>query len=220
MTDLPKPTAQRLQRPSWRDSRLVVGVLLVLVSATLGARVLSSADDRVPMYVATHDLVAGDPVEESSFARVDVRLASGMTSYLPADAPAPVGQFLLRDVRQGELVPGSAVGPASRLKVRLLTVSVDAVSASGLTAGSLVDVFISDVPEGSEHDAKPTASRALEDVGIAAVLGASSSFGSSARTSVQLYVPEGKVQHLIEATDGGAKVTLVPVPGRGAGAGS
>ena len=77
-TELPKPTAKRLQRPSWRDSRLVLGVLLVLVAATLGARVVASADDRVPMYVASRDLVAGDPVDASSFTPVDVQLGSGV----------------------------------------------------------------------------------------------------------------------------------------------
>ncbi|BDZ58841.1 hypothetical protein [Barrientosiimonas endolithica] len=34
---LPKPTAQRLSKPSWRDSRLVIGVLLI-AAATLGER--------------------------------------------------------------------------------------------------------------------------------------------------------------------------------------
>ena len=35
MSDLPTPTASRLRSPSWRDSRLLVGVLLVLVSTVL-----------------------------------------------------------------------------------------------------------------------------------------------------------------------------------------
>ncbi|MEO6999355.1 MAG: hypothetical protein ABI112_14840, partial [Terracoccus sp.] len=60
MTELAKPVAKRLQRPSWRDSRLLVGVLLVLVAATLGAKAVASTDDRVPMWVASGDLVAGD----------------------------------------------------------------------------------------------------------------------------------------------------------------
>ena len=50
MTDLPTPTATRLRRPSWRDSRLLVGVLLVLVSTVLGSVVVARADDRVPVY--------------------------------------------------------------------------------------------------------------------------------------------------------------------------
>ena len=217
-TELPNPTAKRLQRPSWRDSRLVLGVLLVLVAATLGARVVASADDRVPMYAANRDLVAGDLVDGSSFTRVDVRLGPGVATYVTATAPVPTGQFLLRDLRRGELVPASALGPATSLDRQVLTLSVDAVSTTGLGAGAVVDVFISDVEEGGKHDAKPTAKRVLEGVGVAAVLGGGSSFGASARTSVQLFVPRDRVREVIEAVDGGAKVTLVPVPGSGSGA--
>ncbi len=52
MTDLPTPVASRLRAPSWRDSRLLVGVLLVVLSVVLGAVVVARADDRVPVYAA------------------------------------------------------------------------------------------------------------------------------------------------------------------------
>jgi hypothetical protein len=162
--------------------------------------------------------VAGDLVDGSSFTRVDVRLGPGVATYVTATAPVPTGQFLLRDLRRGELVPASALGPATSLDRQVLTLSVDAVSTTGLGAGAVVDVFISDVEEGGKHDAKPTAKRVLEGVGVAAVLGGGSSFGASARTSVQLFVPRDRVREVIEAVDGGAKVTLVPVPGSGSGA--
>src|SRR5512142_1494779 len=139
MTELATPSAKRLQRPSWRDSRLVVGVLLVVVAATLGAKAVASADDRVPVWVAAGNLVAGDEVEPTSFVRTDVRLADGMNAYLPADAPAPTGAFMLRDVRAGELVPVSAVGDADEVDVQRVTVRADAMSTSGLTRGSRVD---------------------------------------------------------------------------------
>ena len=41
MAELPRPTAARLRQPSWRDTRLVVGVVLVLLSMAIGAKVLS-----------------------------------------------------------------------------------------------------------------------------------------------------------------------------------
>ncbi len=70
------------------------------------------------MWVAASNLVAGDKVEEASFARADVRLADGMNGYLAADAPAPTGSFMIRDVRAGELVPASAVGGADGVDVQ------------------------------------------------------------------------------------------------------
>ena len=37
MPDVPTPKAARLQKPSWRDTRLLVGVLLVLAATVLGS---------------------------------------------------------------------------------------------------------------------------------------------------------------------------------------
>ncbi|HET7400000.1 MAG TPA: SAF domain-containing protein [Intrasporangium sp.] len=213
MTQLPAPRAKRLQRPSWRDSRLVVGVLLVLLSATLGAKAVASADDRTAHFVAARNLVAGDPISPADLRRVDVRLDATASGYLRADRPAPPGRFAVRDVREGELVPVSAIGTAAEVGVQRLTVRVDAVSATGLTQGTSVDVFLSEKPPGVASTERRRATKALSSVGVAAVLPGSSGLGSNATTSVQLYVPSEKVQTLVEAVDADAKVTLVPVAG-------
>ena len=222
MTELARPTAKRLQRPSWRDSRLVVGVLLVLVAATLGAKAVASADDRVPVWAAADDLVAGDRVEASSFTRVDVLLADGSVPYLSADAPAPTGSFVVRDVRAGELVPASAVGSPADVDVRRVTVRADAASTAGLTRGSRVDVFVTPkAATGGERHRRPRTTRLIEGAGVATVSTTTGGLGANATTSVQLYVPADTVQPLVEAVDGDAKLTLVPAVGvgsRGGGA--
>ena len=220
MTELASPSAKRLQRPSWRDSRLVVGLLLVVVAATLGAKAVASADDRMPVWVAASNLVAGDKVEEASFARADVRLADGMNSYLAADAPPPTGSFMLRDVRAGELVPASAVGGADSVDVQRVTVRADAMSTTGLARGSRVDVFVT--PKTStQSDATTTRTKkVLESAAVAAVLTSTGGFGSGSMTSVQIYVPSDKVQPLVEAVDADAKLTLVPAVGAAAGGGA
>jgi hypothetical protein len=220
MTELARPTAKRLQRPSWRDSRLVVGVLLVILAATLGAKAVASADDRVPVWVAATNLVAGDEIEQASFVRADVRLADGMNAYLVADAPAPTGSFMLRDVRAGELVPVSAVGGADAVDVQRVTVRADAMATSGLTRGSRVDVFVTPKAATTGDQVKATTTKVLESAAVASVLTSSGSFGSGALTSVQVYVPADKVQALVEAVDGEAKLTLVPAVGAVTGGGA
>ena len=44
MTDLPAPTATRLTRARWLDARLLIGLLLVLLSVVIGAKVVADAD--------------------------------------------------------------------------------------------------------------------------------------------------------------------------------
>ena len=47
---LPGPAPRRVRPPRWLDLRLVLGVLLVLASVLLGARIVSAADVTVPVW--------------------------------------------------------------------------------------------------------------------------------------------------------------------------
>jgi flagella basal body P-ring formation protein FlgA len=117
MSDLPTPTASRVRAPSWRDSRLLVGLLLVLLSTVLGSVVVARADDRVPVYAAKSDLAPGQKVTESDVVRVDVLLGDGAAGYLPADRPLADDTWSLRALRPGELIPVSGVGPGAAVYV-------------------------------------------------------------------------------------------------------
>lgn len=222
MTELAAPAAKRLQRPSWRDSRLLVGVLLVLLAATLGARAVASADDTEPYYVAAQDLVPGDRTTAASFRRVDVRLADGLGGYLRADAPPPEGRYVLRDIRPGELVPVSALGAGDAVDVQRVTLHVDAESTVGLVKGSHVDVYATpkaatgtDGTDGTDGAARPRTAVLLDDVAVSAVLTTGGGLGSSSQTSIQVLVPSDQVQEVVAVVDAEARITVVPAAGSG-----
>src|SRR3712207_4756406 len=54
--EVPGPTPRRVRPPRWLDLRLVLGVLLVLGSVLVGARVVTAADATVPVWSARSDL--------------------------------------------------------------------------------------------------------------------------------------------------------------------
>ena len=56
VTELPAPAANRLPRARWLDARLLVGLLLVLLSVVLGAKLVADADERVRVWSLTRDL--------------------------------------------------------------------------------------------------------------------------------------------------------------------
>jgi len=215
MAELPKPTATRLQRPSWRDSRLVVGVVLVLLSMTVGAKALAAADETVPMYAAAASLVPGQPVTQKDVKRVDVQLGVDRSRYLTADHDIAADTFALRDVRPGELLPASALGTRAAVDLKPVSVPVDDGGAAQLTAGSVVDVWVNakDSTSAPEKYGKPV--KTLEAAPVARTPDArGSGLGdASGTTAVQIMVPEASVQALIAAIDQGAKITLVPVSG-------
>ena len=215
MGELAVPTAKRLRKPSWKDSRLLVGVILVIAAGTLGARLVASADDRMPYFVAVENLVAGEVVTAGSFQRVDVALADSLGRYVPADAPVPEGRIMLRDILAGELVPTTALGSPGDVDVQRVTVPADGQSTAGLERGQRVDLYVTPDSNRRVTDASTPrrTSRLLQAVAVVDVRAADGGFGATATTSVQLYVPAEHVRAVIEAVDQDAKITLVPVKG-------
>lgn len=214
MTELPKATAKRLQKPSWRDSRLIVGIVLVLLATTAGAKMVASADDRVAVYAAAQPLKPGDQLSTDNLTRVQVQLGDGMQAYLPATGAVPADTFVLREVRPGELVPRSAVGGRDQVSVQPLTVEVDANSAAALVVGSVVDVWVSERDPASTQERYLDAKLALEAVSVARLPSEQGRFGTAAASAaVQILVPRAEVRTVIAAADKRARVTLVPVAG-------
>lgn len=211
---LPMPTATRLRRPGWRDTRLLVGVLLVLLATALGARAVASARDTVPVWAAATTIKVGDHLSQDSVRRVDVQLGDLTGRYLAAGASLPDDTYALRSVPPGQLVPLDAVGHRADVAVQQVAVSVDAVSATGLAAGSVVDLWVSRRDPSTTQERYQQAERLLTGVTVAGVPQDTATFGATAaRSAVLLLVPSGSVGDVIAGTDALARFTLVPAPG-------
>ncbi len=128
MSDPPaSPRASRLATPGWLDGRLVLGLLLVLVSVVVGARVLSSADRSTLVWAAGKDLTAGTLLAEGDLEPVRVRLFESAGRYVGAGGAPPVGYVVRRGLGAGELLPQGALEEPDRdAELRLVTVPVEA----------------------------------------------------------------------------------------------
>ena len=127
MSDPPaSPRASRLATPGWLDGRLVLGVLLVLVSVVVGARVLSSADRSTLVWAASKELTAGTLLAAGDLEPVRVRLFESTGQYVGADGAPPVGYVVRRGLGAGELLPqGALTEPERGAELRLVTVPVE-----------------------------------------------------------------------------------------------
>lgn len=209
----PPRAARRLQRPGWRDLRLVVGVLLVLLSVAGGLRLVASLDDTTPVYAATRDLLPGQPVGEDDLVPVPVRMDDQLSEYVDGSAPIEPGTFLVRGVGAGELVPLTALGTGREALDKTVGVPVDVAAARSLTAGAVVDVWVSrrDAEAVGEAylDPELLLAGAVVDTVPAETTGLGAGLG---RTAVQVVVPADDVGKVIAAVDQEARITLVPAP--------
>jgi hypothetical protein len=138
------PAARRVTSPGWRDPRLWLGLAIVAASVLIGALVLGTSDDTVPVWAADDPLGAGHVLTADDLAVRRVRFddADSAALYLRADEQLPPDLRLSRDVGAGELVPRAAVGPAAAGELRQVPVSVppDQVPAE-VGVGDSVDVY-------------------------------------------------------------------------------
>jgi hypothetical protein len=153
------PKANRLATPGWLDARLVLGVLLVLVSVVVGARVLSSADRSQTVWGAKHDLAPGAQLGADDLIRIRVRLFGDDTKrYISGRGPGPVGYLLRRGVGAGELLPFQALGkPGDDVQFRHVTVPVERGHLPpDLAEDSQVDVYVSPERKAGATPAAPS----------------------------------------------------------------
>lgn len=212
--DLPKPVASRLQRPSWRDSRLVAGVLLVLLATIGGATALRHYDASIEVLQASHPLVPGQPLRASDVHAVKVRIDRAAGTYLSADDPLPKGE-VLREVRSGELVPRSAVGNGTSVHVNAVAIPVDSAQSATLVRGSVVDIWVSrKKAQEAGQDSYDAPTRILQRAVVARVPSAGGGFSvASDSGAVHVLVPDRNIAEVLAAIHQGAKVDLVPAVG-------
>jgi hypothetical protein len=209
------PKARRLATPGWLDTRLVLGVLLVLISVVVGARVLSSADRSQAVWAAKRDLAPGSQLAAGDLTRVRVRLFSGSRNYVTGTGPAPVGYVVRRGVGAGELLPYNAlIAPDADVAFRYVTVPV----ARGhlppdLRSGSQVDVYVS--PGGTSRTTAGTLTEPRLVLRNATVLLRRTASGLAAQDEepVVLRVRPADVAAVLAAMSQG-RIDLVGVPRR------
>lgn len=205
------PTGTRLPRRSWRDPRLVLGVVLVLLSTAAVVVVVRASDDRVSVWAARDGAVAGSTIDGDDVVAVRVQLPD-LDPYLPASTPLAPGTTVVRDVAAGELLTDVALrGPTEARDVRVVTLPVlRNQMPSDLAAGDRVDVYVVE-RDGSGGPSGPP-EQVLAAVSVSSVDADGGAFGgTSLEVGVALAVPDEEVPVLVAAQAKGT-VTLVDVP--------
>lgn len=194
---LPSASAARLPRARWLDPRLILGLLLVLLSVALGARIVAAADDSVAVWEVTRDLGPGTALTRGDLVARHVRLSAAAEGYIAASGRPPVGYVVVRPVGAHELLPRAAVATAATAQLRRLPLEVDTVALGDVKAGSVVDIY---VVAAAGDDAPATASEVLADVTVADVSRRGGGLGAGAtRSAVTVLVTPQQATALLDA---------------------
>jgi hypothetical protein len=132
---------------------LVLGVLLVAITALAGAKLLSSADDTTTIWAAKHDLPAGTKLtgDDLTTARVRFTNSEDAERYVAADADLN-GLVVNRAVDAGEFVPrDAAVSESDGDRTEMPLSVASGRLPSDTAAGDDVDVWV--VPKDADQPA-------------------------------------------------------------------
>ncbi|MDH6531807.1 hypothetical protein M2119_000044 [Aurantimicrobium minutum] len=188
------------------DLRLIIGLVIVLVSALAGYALLSAAGQNTAVYVATTSLSPGHVLQKSDLVLTEVQLGQSQQAYLGA-TELKAGSVVTQAIAAGELVPLSAVGTAQQVTTTTVVVMLDVPLPEDATEGSTVDVWAS-IAAGQGVFGPPAV--IISGAHIAHITEATGLGASSGKTQVEILVPHTKVAALLEAQANGDAISLVP----------
>lgn len=208
----PPGDAPRLRKPSWKDPRLLIGLLLVLASTAGTIALLESQKTTTEVYSARADIAVGSALSPEDFTRVPVRLGDSADAYLPVSGGVPADAVATRLITEGELIPAAAVGSADGLDRKPVGLTVDDPLPTGTTAGDRVDVWVSLRADTNTFEQPRLLLEAAE---VAELTVGESALGASGSTLVQVLVDDDAMPELLNALSNDAHIAVVLNPGAG-----
>lgn len=203
----------RLKQPSWKDPRLLIGVLLVLLSVSGVIAVVRSADKTTEVYAAKDGIAVGQVITPADLAVVKVRLDDVEPAYLTVADGLTKDKVALQRIEKNQLVPQKSLGQADALNRKPVAVPVEGELPPQVVQGAKVDVWVA-MPDAARGYKEPAL--LLPGAEIAQVTPGSSALGSAKATVVLVLVTDQQMPRLLGAQANAAKISVVWNPsGRG-----
>ena len=199
-------TGARLKKPSWKDPRLLVGVLLVLASVAGVIALVGSADRTTEVFAAREPIAVGERLTPDNVARVKVRLGEVEAHYITAESGMPDGAVAVQRIGKDQLLPRESLGSVDALDRKPVSVTVQEELPEQAVAGTRVDVWVS-LPDARNGFAPPKL--LLPGAEIAQVSPGSTALGSSKSTVLMVLVEDSQMPSLLGAQANEAKISVV-----------
>ena len=210
MTTVDATAAARLKRPSWKDPRLFVGILLVLASVAGVVSLVGSADRTTEVYAARDAIAVGEMLTEDNVVRAKVRLGDTEQQYITVEGGLPEGVVAVQRIGKDQLVPRQSLGAADALDRKPVAVTVEEALPSQAIAGTRVDVWVA-LPDAKNGFSEPKL--LLPGAEIAEITSGSTTLGSSRSTVLMVLVADSHMPELLGAQANQAKISVVWNPG-------
>lgn len=203
-----KVYAARLQKPTIKDPRLVVGILLILGSILAVVLVLRAGNQTASYYAATHEIAVGQKIEPEDIQLVEVKLSDAQKNTYRASDQTPEGQYATSLIRSGELVTLADTADYQNEARRKVAITLDSAETATLNTGDRVDIWVSSPQKNSQNFEDPhTIMRGAE---IASKNSEETLIGGTGKTAVSVLVLDESLPAVLNAVNNEAKINLIP----------
>jgi hypothetical protein len=155
------PVPRRVRPPGWLDLRLALGLVLVLCSVGLGARILAHADRSVTAVAMATDVAAGTVLSADEVRVVHVRLPATARGQYPGSPHVVVGRQAAHGLRRGELLTQAALEEPT--EATTLAIPLRAGDAPRISAGQRIALWAWDKACGLRLVVSDVAVQAVHD---------------------------------------------------------
>lgn len=189
------------------DLRFLIGIALVIISITGVWFLIAASDDITPVLQTTRTITEGEVVTTDDFTVAEVGLGALAEDYAsPGDVTE--GQVATRTLRAGELMPDSALAPASASRSTTIVVESSTPIPHDVAAGTVVELWSAPPLEDGRSFDSPRI--LVADVIVRDVIEADGMLAESG-VSVELVIDRADVAGVLDAVTGGAVLSVVPV---------
>lgn len=205
-------TSRSLRRRKPVRARLVLGLVLVIVSALGCWALVRSMAVTVPVVVANSLLVEGQQVHARDFHAEQVALGVPTGAYVGELAEIE-GKVITRVIHPGELVPRASVGEASETLETTLVLQLASDVASSMQPGAIIDVWAAPSTRSSSlpTSAYPEPRMVVQRARLAHHEAATSSVAGGSQ--VEIVLPRASVPSVLQAVANGDVLTVVASSG-------
>lgn len=200
--------ASRIRTPGWRDPRLIVGVILVVLSVTGVVALIQSMDARQGYWAASVDIVPGAQASAEDFHIVQASMSESADQYWIADEQLPPNFLVSSTIRQGEFLPVQDVAESDPDGRQQVGVRVSQDMPSAVTIGSRADAWVAVASDDGRGFEEPT--KLISNAEVVGLDDNSSAFAAADTTTVYLMLSEDALPTVLDAQANGAQISLVP----------
>jgi hypothetical protein len=184
--------------PKRRRIRTAIAALTIIVSIGAGILLISASDKSVALWGVARDLGIGATIHDGDLVLRRASLDRAADIYL-SDSYQPIGLYVTRDLRAGELLPATSVAKGEGVAMRrIVTVEIESHHLPpDISRGDLVDLYVT--PRGTAGEILGAPERVIGNVVVDAV----ETDSNSTHSGVALSLLDVDVPAVVEAAQRG-----------------